>query len=69
MQCHLLPAREKHEFGRMTADILCIQVFFAKCFNFDLRKIRKAFCELYRETFERGACEACLQVVYSRTFR
>ena len=34
MHSHLLPAREKHEFGRMTADILCIQVFFAKCFQF-----------------------------------
>ena len=34
MHSHLLPAREKREFGRMTADILCIQVFFAKCFQF-----------------------------------
>ena len=27
-----------------------------------------AFCELYTETFERGACEACSLVVHSRTF-
>ena len=31
-------------------------------------KWKRAFYELYRETFERGACEACLQVVHSRTF-
>ena len=31
-------------------------------------KWKRAFCELYRQTFERGACYACLQVVHSRTF-
>ena len=34
MHSHLLPAREKHEFGRMTADILCIQGFFRQVFQF-----------------------------------
>lgn len=48
-----------------------LQTFYAFKFfspivvNFDLHEIKKAFCELYRETFERGACEAYLQVVHS----
>ena len=38
-------------------------------FNFDFHNwLKRVFCELYRETFQRGACEACLQVVLSRTF-
>ena len=32
-------------------------------------KQRRAFYKRPRETFERGACEACLQVVHSGTFR
>ena len=28
MHSHLLPVHVKHEFQRMTADILCIQVLF-----------------------------------------
>ena len=31
-------------------------------------KWKREFCELYRGTFERVSCEACLQVVHSRTF-
>ena len=69
MDSHLLLARVKHEFQRMTADILCIQVLLANRSNFDFHKIKEGVLRaLYRETFERGGCEACLQVVHSRTF-
>ena len=61
MHSHLLPARVKHEFQGMAAEILCIQVLFANCFQFYFHKIEKGI-------FQRGACEACLQVVLSRTF-
>ena len=54
MQGHLLPARVKHEFH------YAFKFFSPTVFNFDFHKIERAFCELYRETFERGACEACL---------
>ena len=47
---------EKFFFRQMFSILICI-------------KWKRAFCELYRETFEWGACEACLQVVHSRTFR
>ena len=42
--------------------------FSPTVFNFDFHKIEMAFCELYTETFERGACEACSLVVHPRTF-
>ena len=34
LHSHLSPARVKHEFQRMTGEILCIQVLFANCFQF-----------------------------------
>ena len=41
MDSHLLLARVKHEFQRMTADILCIQVLLANRSNFDFHKIKE----------------------------
>ena len=41
MHSHLSPARVKHEFQRMTADILCIKVLFETVFSFDFHKIEK----------------------------
>ena len=70
MHSHLLPARVKYEFQRMTVDIFILSRFFrGNVFNFDLHKTKRAFYELSREIFERGTYEACLQVVHSRTFR
>ena len=41
MDSHLLLARVKHEFQRMTADILRIQVLLANRSNFDFHKIKE----------------------------
>ena len=65
MHSHLLPAREKHEFQRMTADILCIQCVFvhAKCFSLNFFSILIAsFLERpLNEVRVKRICKLCIR--------
>ena len=51
MHSHLLPAREKHKFQRITADMLCIQVFEA--------------CEACLQVIPIGACQITIEIYKS----